>query len=141
MYLDAAYVAKFYLAEPDAIKVRAILRRAHVLSTSAWSLAEVTCAFHRHLRQKDLDALLYRDLLRAFREHTEGGLWTLVPVSTGVLARMQTYFEEPPPDVHLRAGDAVHLASAVEVGEREVWTSDRNLLSAAPHFGLVGRSA
>jgi antitoxin (DNA-binding transcriptional repressor) of toxin-antitoxin stability system len=40
-----------------------------------------------------------------------------------------------------RSGDAVHLATALEIGELEVWTSDRHMLAAAPHFGLIGRTA
>jgi hypothetical protein len=28
----------------------------------------------------------------------------------------------------------------MELGEGEIWTSDRRMLAAAPHFGLVGRS-
>jgi prevent-host-death family protein len=46
-----------------------------------------------------------------------------------------------PQDVPLRAGGALHLATALEVGEQEVWTNDRHLLGAASHFGIVGRSA
>ncbi|MBZ5727663.1 MAG: hypothetical protein LAP87_22025 [Acidobacteriia bacterium] len=38
-------------------------------------------------------------------------------------------------------GDAAHLATAQEMGEREIWTSDRHLLAAASHFGLEGRTA
>jgi predicted nucleic acid-binding protein len=45
-----------------------------------------------------------------------------------------------PPGVPLRAGDAIHLASALDVGEPEIWTNDRHLLKAATHFGLAGRS-
>jgi predicted nucleic acid-binding protein len=41
----------------------------------------------------------------------------------------------------LRAGDAIHIATALEVGEPEIWTNDRHLLAAAAHFGIVGRSA
>jgi predicted nucleic acid-binding protein len=41
----------------------------------------------------------------------------------------------------MRGGDAVHLATALEIGEREVWTGDRHMLAAAPHFGLIGRTA
>jgi predicted nucleic acid-binding protein len=40
----------------------------------------------------------------------------------------------------LRAGDAVHLASALEVGEPEMWTNDRHLRAAATHFGITARS-
>jgi hypothetical protein len=40
----------------------------------------------------------------------------------------------------LRAGGAIHLATALEMGEREIWTSDRHLLPAAIHFGIAGQT-
>ncbi|HEY6732966.1 MAG TPA: hypothetical protein VI256_04100, partial [Roseiarcus sp.] len=46
-----------------------------------------------------------------------------------------------PADVPLRAGDAIHTATALESGETEIWTNDRHLLAAVAHFGLAGRSA
>ena len=42
--------------------------------------------------------------------------------------------------VLLRAGDAVHIATALDLGEEEIWTNDRHLLAAAPHFGIAGRN-
>jgi antitoxin (DNA-binding transcriptional repressor) of toxin-antitoxin stability system len=35
---------------------------------------------------------------------------------------------------------SVHLTTARELAEREVWTNDRHMLKACPHFGLSGRS-
>ena len=46
----------------------------------------------------------------------------------------------PPPEVPLRADDAIHTATALETGETEIWTNDRHLLAAVAHFGLAGRS-
>jgi predicted nucleic acid-binding protein len=56
MYIDSAYVVKFYLNEPDSSAVREVMRSADSLITSAWSVAEVTCAFHRHFREATLNA-------------------------------------------------------------------------------------
>lgn len=41
-------------------------------------------------------------------------------------------------NLFLRAGDAVHLRSAVVNGLDEIYTSDRHLLAAATHFGIKG---
>jgi hypothetical protein len=38
------------------------------------------------------------------------------------------------------AGDAIHVTTAQDLSEREIWTNDRHMLGAATHFGLVGRS-
>lgn len=45
-----------------------------------------------------------------------------------------------PADVSLRAGDAIHTATARETGETAIWTNDRHLLAAVAHFGITGRS-
>jgi hypothetical protein len=45
-----------------------------------------------------------------------------------------------PRDLFLRTANAVHLTTAQELGEREVWTNDGHMLRAARFFGLVGRS-
>jgi predicted nucleic acid-binding protein len=140
MYLDSAYVVKFYLNEPDSSAVRQAIHRADVLVTSAWSVAEVTCAFHRHFREGTLDAAQFQRAVQAFREHVEIGFWTLIPVTEAVIARMTARVAALPASVFLRAGDAVQLASAVESGEHEIWGSDRHMLAAAPYFGLTGRS-
>lgn len=46
-----------------------------------------------------------------------------------------------PPDLFIRTADAVHLATAHEIGERDVWTDNRHMFAAAAYFGITGRSA
>ena len=141
MYLDSAYIAKFYLNEPDSPRVRRLIAGAGVLLSSMWALGEVTCAFHRHMREGWLSDVQYRALCRVFLEDVDAGNWTLIPVSERLLRQQVTLLIALPGTVHLRTGDAMHLTTAVDSGEREIWTSDRHLLAAAAHFGLVGRSA
>jgi predicted nucleic acid-binding protein len=45
-----------------------------------------------------------------------------------------------PSTLYLRDGDAIHLAAAQGAGFAEIWSSDKSLLAAAPHFGLAGKS-
>ena len=141
MYLDSAYLAKYYLNEPDSLRVRKAIHGADSLTSSAWSIAEVSCVFHRYLRQGDLSAKQLQLLSRKFLAHVDSELWTLVPVTASLIRRVTSLVATLPPGVFLRAGDAVQLVSALEAGEPEVWTNDRHMLAAAPHFGLVGRSA
>jgi len=141
MYLDSAYIAKFYLNEPDAPRVRTALAGASVLISSIWALAEVTCAFHRHLREGSINTSQYRALANAFLQHVDGGLWTLVPVTERLVRLMTALVNTLPAGVHLRSGDALHLATAMDLGEREIWTSDRHVIAGAPYFGLTARTA
>jgi predicted nucleic acid-binding protein len=140
MYLDSAYIAKFYVNEPDAPAVRKLLREASHVCSSSWAMAEVTSVFQRHTRERSLTLAQGHELMEIFRGHLERDLWNLIPVTDALLRRTATLIRGLPRNVPIRAGDAVHLATALEVGEPEIWTNDRHLLAAATHFGIVGRS-
>lgn len=140
MYLDSAYIAKYYVNEPDAGAVRSLICGASYICSSSWALTEVTCVFHRHVREGWLSLRQGRELMDLFRRHVEADLWNLAPVSQALQRRTVSMIRALPQDVPLRAGDALHLATALEIGEPEIWTNDRHLLAVAPHFGIAGRS-
>ena len=58
-----------------------------------------------------------------------------MPVTESLLRKTAMLIRSPPPDVPLRAGDAIHTVTALET---EIWTNDRHLLAAVAHFGLAG---
>jgi predicted nucleic acid-binding protein len=140
VYLDSAYIAKYYVNEPDAAAVRDLIRKAPDICSSALALPEVMCVFHRHVREGALTPAQGNRLIDLFRGHVDRGLWNLVPVTSGLLRATATLIRGLPATVPLRAGDAIHLATALEAGEPEIWTNDRHLLAAAAQVGIVGRS-
>lgn len=140
MYLDSAYIAKFYVNEVDASAVRAIITQATRICSSSWALIEVPCVFHRHVREGMLTPDQGRELTDLFRQHVEDDVWNLIPLTDGLLRRTTKLIRGMPGHVPLRAGDAIHLATALEAHEEEVWTNDPHLLAAAGHCGLVGKS-
>lgn len=140
MYLDSAYIAKYYVNEQDATAVRKLIRNATYIRSSSWALIEVICVFHRHMREGSLNTSQGHELIDLFRIHAEAGLWNLSPVTDALLRRTATLIRTLPPHVPLRAGDAVHLATALDTGETEIWTNDRHLLAAAPYVGVTGKT-
>src|SRR4051812_25967066 len=116
MYLDSAYIAKFYLTEPDSKAVRAVLARAETRISSAWAIGEVVCTFHRHLREGRLSPAQHTDHVRTFLEHAGAEIWRFVPVTDRLLRKMTTWVANLPPEVFIRAGDAVHLTTAMDLG-------------------------
>lgn len=141
MYLDSAYIAKYYVNEQDANAVRKLIARAPYICSSSWALTEVTCVFHRHVREGFLTMAQGRELAGLFMNHAEAGFWNLAPITEALIRRTVALIRGLPPNVPLRAGDAIHLATALDAGETEIWTNDRHLLAAAVHIGLDGRTA
>lgn len=141
MYLDSAYIAKYYVNEPDAPAVRALIRGARERWSSSWCLAEVTCVFHRHVREGSLTRAQGQVLSDLFRSHVEEELWQLASTTSSLLLRTAALVRGLPESVPLRAGDAVHIATALSLNETEIWTNDRHLSAAARHFGIEPKRA
>jgi len=140
MYFDTAYIAKFYLNEPSSVRVREVVRKADTIYSSLWALPEFHSVLHRHVREGILSLKQARDLSARFDSHVADGLWVLLPVTESLLRLTAQQIQSAPANLFLRTADAVHLITAVEAGETEVWTSGRHMLAAATHFGLNGRS-
>jgi predicted nucleic acid-binding protein len=139
-YFDSAYVAKCYLNDPDSDPVRDMVRTPVPLYSSALCIPEVTSAIHRRYREGSLNREQMRFLADQFKNHALAGTWTLVPLSERVLWDVHGFLRELPAGVFLRAGDAIHLASARLAGFTELWTNDRHMQAAAERFGLKARA-
>jgi predicted nucleic acid-binding protein len=140
VYFDTAYIAKFYFNEPDSLGVRQLVQTADAILSSLWALAEFHGVIHRRLREGSLSPNDAHELSSRFYQHVQEGLWRLIPVHDAMLRRTSALIVSAPPDLFIRTGDAVHLMTAREAGEREVWTNDRHMLASAAYFGVTGRS-
>jgi predicted nucleic acid-binding protein len=140
LYFDSAYIGKCYVNEDDAQAVRALAATANGITSSALCLAEVACAFHRKLREGFVTLKGAHEIRQFFLEDIEKEVWVLLPVSERVLRHVERMTARLPKTLPLRAGDAIHIASALDAGFDEIWTNDRYLLAASKHFGLKGRS-
>jgi predicted nucleic acid-binding protein len=139
-YFDTAYIAKCYLNEPDSKPVRDLAFSLDGLYSSAWCIAELACVFQRHVREAHLTRAQANRLRDFFLEDVQDGVWSLLPISERFLFRVESLVSTLPKSMYLRAGDAIHLAAAQGAGFTEIWSNDRNLLKAAPSFGLTGKS-
>lgn len=140
LYFDSAYIAKCYLNEAGGVQVRELARTASGLYSSSVCLAEMACVFHRHIRERSLDAAAAGKVRSAFLDDVQNRVWALIPTSDRLLHRVDLLVRRLPASCFVRAGDAIHLATAIEAGFEEIWTNDRHLLRAAVHAGLKGRS-
>ena len=113
---------------------------AHEEGVDARTIAELSCVFLRHVRERSITRNAARALREVFLNDIRAGIWNLLPLSERLLYKLEESLGQISQTVYVRAGAAAHLVTARESGFEEVWTSDRDLLAAAEHFGLEGRS-
>lgn len=140
MYFDTSYIAKFYLDEPESDLIRELVLAADIISSSVMAIAEFHSVLHRKLREDAITVAAAKEIAFRFAQHEEAGLWNFVAITEPLLRRTAALLVSAPPQLLIRTADAVHLMTARELGDREIWGNDRHMLAAAPYFGLVGRS-
>jgi len=140
IYFDAAYVAKFYLDEPDSERVRSLAETNGEVACCLHGRVEVLVAFHRKFREGAFPSKVFAAVAEQFEADCESGVWAWLPISAKLIQSVSERVRQLDRSVFLRSADALHLASAVEQGFHEIYSNDRHLLAAATHFGLRGLS-
>ena len=138
IYFDAAFVAKFYLDEPESDAVRARAITEGEVGCCVLGKVEVVSVFHRKWREKARTRAECQTLLAQFEADCAAGVWIWLPASDAVISAAASTYRSLPDTIFLRALDAIHLACAAEADLSAIFTNDRHLLAAAPHFGLNG---
>jgi uncharacterized protein len=140
-YFDSAYIAKFYLDEPESDDVRRLAESLGQVRCAVIGWVEVAAVFHRKFREGAFDASAFREVMAQFTDDCGQGLWTWLPLTVPLAAKAAAAFARLPRRVFLRAADALHLICAQEHGLPEIYTTDRHMASAAPHFRLKPMTA
>ena len=140
IYFDTAYLAKCYLNETGADKVRAVAAESPVIGCCQIGEVELAAVFNRHLREGRMSQQDFRIALEQFRSDQAAGVWTWFAVTKALLEESAAIFQTLPPSVFLRAADALHLTCARRNGLKEVYTNDRHMLRACEALGMVGRN-
>lgn len=112
LYLDTSALVKLYVDEEGSLVVHGALQQAVVASTSALAYVEARSALARRRRESGLAATEYRRAVRSL-DH-DWAHYHRVRVTEQLIHKAAETAES----FHLRAYDAVHLASALTVAAR-----------------------
>ena len=139
-YCDTAYLLKYYVDEPGSKEVRSLIDRQTGVGSLSLGRLELAAAFHRKLRESQIEPAMHKCLISQFEVDNMVRLWTWFDATPDLVDKASKNFATLPAKIFLRASDALHLACAKEHGFREIHSNDKHLLAAAKHFGLKGRN-
>ncbi|MBL9187779.1 MAG: type II toxin-antitoxin system VapC family toxin [Opitutaceae bacterium] len=137
-YWDTSYLAKLYVHEAGAEQVQQTFAHQGGFVCADHGRLELMTAFKRHQREGLLTAAQLKMLWSRHEQDLEEGLIRYLPLPATLVDQACRIVAQLPPAVFLRAADALHLACASDAGLKEIYSHDRHLLAAAPHFGLKG---
>ena len=138
LFFDAAYLGKLHWTEPGSTEVRALSSAADQIVCSHHGRAEFYSIGFRKIREGLATPPALYGVFAQFRSDLANHAILLLPLTDSILDRIEAAFAFAPPTLYLRAADALHLATAAEHGFTEIYSNDRQLLAAAPVFGLEG---
>jgi predicted nucleic acid-binding protein len=135
-YFDSAYIAKFYVDEPDSGAIRRLAETLGRVHCCALGRVEVAGVFHRKWREGAFTEREFREVSAQFSDDCKAGLWTWFSVTDALIATAAESLRTLSKRVTIRSADALHLACARENGLRRLYTNDAQMLRAAPAFGV-----
>jgi predicted nucleic acid-binding protein len=141
VYFDSAYIAKFYLSEPESDRVRGLAEREGQVCCSLIGRVETAQVFHRKLREGSATRAECAALFDQFGADSDSGVWIWLPLTDDLIVSAVRRFRELSAKVPLRSADAIHLTSAREHGLDAIYSNDARVLAAASAFGLRGKTA
>ncbi len=135
-YFDSAYIAKFYVDEPESDAVRQLAQSLGRVHCSTLGRVEVAGVFHRKWREGAFTEYAFREVSAQFADDCAAGLWTWLSVTDSLAGNAAESFLSLDKGIAVRSADALHLVCAREHGLQRVYTNDRHMLLAAPAFGI-----
>ncbi len=139
LYLDTSALVKLYVSEQGSAAVARAVAQASVVATSRVAYPEARAALARRQREGALSAAGLRRAVQAL--DADMIAFAIVELSEAVAARAGDLAERH----GLRGFDAIHLASALELGQllatpAELYAFDARLVTAGTAAGLTVRS-
>jgi predicted nucleic acid-binding protein len=138
IYLDASIVFSLYCADRNSVLAVSLIAAARApLILSSLCEFEAVNAFSLCVFRKEL---LEREALGARRKlelNIDSGAYLLRPLPESAFTRAKALALKITPSIGVRAADLLHIAAALELGAKSLYTLDQKQHKAAQAAGLT----
>ena len=139
-YWDTSALLKHYTPESDSLAFEALGRALAPIHTARLTFYELHTALRRRAAEGIIAAGETAACFQKFNDHIARGIITINEESASVrdeFADMLNDCFSATPIVYVRTADAIHIATALAVGEQDFITADARQKKAAEVCGLT----
>jgi len=136
IYLDTSYIVKAYIREPGSDLVLSELEGQSGLTASRLAKVEFVSALMRQRKAGDISKAAAGSAIHSLEKDSAIGIWTWIDISGSILSASTALLTHRSHFGKLRSLDAIHLATAKNLGTERLYTHDQRMFEAAEHFGL-----
>jgi predicted nucleic acid-binding protein len=137
IYLDASFLFSLHFRDANTPAALALIKSAgSPLLISALCELEVVNAFSLRVFRKEISALNMSRAIRDLEADIESGVLQLQPLPQSAFARAIAMAQSLTPSIGVRAADLLHVAAAIELGAKSLYTFDRKQHRTAQAAGL-----
>ena len=137
IYLDASIVFSLYRPDRNSAFAASLIAAASApLILSSFCEFEVFNAFSPCVFRKEISEHEAIATRRKFNLNIESGAYLLRPLPESAFTRAKSLSEKITPTIGVRAADLLHIAAAIELGAKSLYTFDQRQHKAAQAVGL-----
>ncbi len=137
VYLDASILFSLYYRDANTSAALALLKDAvPPLLVSALCELEAINAFSLRVFRKEMSVLNMSNAIRDLEADIESGVLHFQPLPESAFARAKSLAQSLTPAIGIRAADLLHVAAAIELGAKSLYTFDRKQHQTARAAGL-----
>jgi predicted nucleic acid-binding protein len=137
IYLDASIVFSLYRPDQNSVFAASLIAAAHApLILSSFCEFEVFNALSLCVFRKEISEHEVLGTRRKFDMNIESGAYLVRPLPENAFTRAKALAEKITPSIGLRAADLLHIAAAIELGAKSLYTFDQKQHKSAHAEGL-----
>jgi len=138
IYLDASLVFSLYFRDNNTTEALDLVRdAADSLLVSALCEMETANAFALRLFRSEISEINLSNAVSDFEKDLLSGFFHWKPIPETASTRAKTLSRKITPSIGVRAADLLHIAAAIELGAKTLYTFDLRQHLAAQAAGLT----
>jgi predicted nucleic acid-binding protein len=137
IYLDSSVIFSVQVSDANTVSAVSLVRSVEeVLLITTLCEIEVINALHLRVFRKEISSQQALQSIGDIERNVQSGIYKSMQLPESAFMRAKILAQSLTPAIGVRATDLLHVAAAIELGAKSLYTFDRKQHSAAQGAGL-----